>query len=175
MRLPCRLSFAGARVVLLAAFGVACGHAGPTDIVSERDVCPQTYEFGNAGCAVVVAALDEPARPWPALYRVELTARPAREVPGVGPAGSPDSPLNASPLGPIAVRVTLWSGPLPLGVDTLSMWIVARMLDMSPPIVGGRPLPTFAADSALRVVRFVRVGERYAADTVRLTLRRPAP
>lgn len=55
------------------------------------------------------------------------------------------------------------------------MWVVARMLDMSPPIVGGKPLPIFAADSVLRLVRFVPVGARSSADTVRLTLERPNP
>ena len=72
----------------------------------------------------------------------------------------------------MSVRVTLWSRPNPPGSDTLSMWIVARMLDMSPPIVGGQLLSTFAVDSVLRRVRFVPVGERFPADTVRLTLRR---
>ena len=159
--------------LLAAASGVACRGATPTDIIAEPGVCPQTYEFGNYGCAVVAATLDEPSRPWPSLYRVDLTARPAREGSGVGPTGSPQSPLNAAPLGPMSVRVTAWSRPMPLGTDTLSMWIVARMFDMSPPIVSGATLPTFAVDSVLRLVRFVPVGERYLADTVRLTLRPP--
>jgi len=162
-------------IVLLMALGAGCRDATPTDIVAEHGVCPQTYEFGNYGCAVVVANLDEPARPWPPLYRVDLSARPARENSGVGPTGSPQSPLNAASLGPMSVRVTAWSRPMPVGIDTLSMWVVARMLDMSPPIVGGSTLPTFAADSVLRLLRFVPAGERYQADTIRLTLRPPTP
>jgi len=71
--------------------------------------------------------------------------------------------------------VTAWSRPMPVGTDTLSMWVVARMLDMSPPIVGGSTLPTFAVDSVLRLLRFVGAGERYQADTIRLTLRPPTP
>jgi hypothetical protein len=171
-RLPRPSARVLAIVIAVVLFG-ACD-ARPTELVEERGVCPQTYEFGNAGCAAVVAALEEPAPPWPALYRVELTARPAGDVPGLGGASSPASSLNPLPLGPVSVRVTLWSGPLLSGADTASMWIVARMLDMSLPIIGGPPLPTFAADSVLRVVRFVPVGARYPADTVRLTLRRPA-
>ena len=166
---------AGALPLLLAAvLSAGCSDATPTDIIAEAEVCPQTYEFGNYGCAVVVAMLNEPARPWPTLYRVELTATPARESAGVGPAVSLDSPLNAAPLGPMSVRVTAWSRPTPVGADTLSIWVVARMLDMSPPIVGGRTLPTFAVDSVLRLVRFVPAGERYRADTVRLTPRPPS-
>ena len=161
-------------VLLAALLGAGCRDATPTDIIAEEGVCPQTYEFGNYGCAVVVARPDAPALPWPAVHRIELTARPARENSGVGPTGSPESPLNAAPLGPMSVRVTAWSRPMPIGADTLSMWVVARMIDMSPPIVAGRTLPTFAADSVLRLVRFVPAGERYAPDTVRLALRPPA-
>jgi hypothetical protein len=64
------------------------------------------------------------------------------------------------------VPPTLGSG------DTVSVWVSAKMLEDPRPIQVGVPLPVFAADSALHVVRFAAAGERPNADTVTLTLRR---
>jgi hypothetical protein len=61
---------------------------------------------------------------------------------------------------------------LPATADTLSVWVIGRLLDQSQPIVANVPLPTFAADSVLRVLHFAKVGSPAIVDTVRLTLRR---
>ncbi|HVE79645.1 MAG TPA: hypothetical protein VNA89_12310, partial [Gemmatimonadaceae bacterium] len=68
---------------------------------------------------------------------------------------------------------TLWTPLQPAPADTLSVWVVARLLDTSGPPVAYEPLPTFAVDSALRRLRFAPVGARAPVDTVQLTLRRP--
>jgi hypothetical protein len=52
------------------------------------------------------------------------------------------------------------------------VWISAKLLDNPQPAQVGVPLPVFASDSTLHVVRFAPVGARPAMDTVWLTLQR---
>ena len=157
------------RVGIAAAVLVAAACRATT--ASERargDACPQTYEFGNYGCARVVALIDGPPRPWPDPYRFEARLTPARPSPA-GSATSPTSTFAST----VPLQYTLWSPLAPAGTDTLSVWVVARMLEDPQPAVVGVPLPLFAADSVLRVLRFAPVGSVPPTDSARLTLRRP--
>jgi hypothetical protein len=147
-----------ATLLLLAA---GCGSA--TD-AADRGECPQTYEFGNYGCARVLAVVEAPPQ-LPARYRYDVRAVPAR-----GPSRDPLNVAPAAAPGEVPLQIILWT-PLPGPGDTLSVWVVARLLDDTGP-ASGAPLTTFAADSVLRVLRFAPVGTVPKTDTVRLTLRR---
>jgi hypothetical protein len=54
--------------------------------------------------------------------------------------------------------------PAPRLADTLSVWVVARLLE-DPGTASGSPLTTFAADSVLRVLRFAPLGTVPKTDT----------
>lgn len=158
--------------VARAAFAIAFAASGCRSATDndrqELAACSQTYEFGNYGCARVVAAIDGPPSPWPTSYRLDVRAVPARVSSGASVAVAPQPSLGAVPL-----RLTLRGPPSQAVGDTLSVWVVARMLEDPWPPVVGVPLPVFAADSVLRVVRWAPVGGVPQVDTVRLVLRRP--
>jgi hypothetical protein len=143
----------------------ACARSTPAEPTDPR-LCPQTYEFGNYGCARVLAVVQAPPQPWPANYRYDVRVTPARPQSGFEIAFA-----NPPAFGPAALTAIRWVPPVPRGTDTVSVWVVARMLDDVRPIVLGRPLPVFAADSTLRLARFVAVGAVAAIDTVALELR----
>jgi len=147
----------------LAGLLLLAAGCGSTTDVADRGECPQTREFGNYGCARVVAVLEAPPQ-LPAKYRYDVKAVPAR-----GLNRDPSAFALSAAAGEVPLNITLWT-PLPGGGDTLSFWIVARLLEEP---AAGAQLTTFAADSVLRVVRFAPVGAVPATDTVPLTLRRP--
>jgi hypothetical protein len=150
-------------VALLAS---ATGCRTSTGSETDPTLCQQTYEFGNFGCSRLVAIVDPPPAPLPAAWRYIVRADPARPNSGMdgGFAGMPHAGANP-------IDLVLWHPLLPAGEDTVSMWIKARLLDQTV-IVIGQPLPTFAVDSVLRVVRFAPVGSKAPVDTVHLALRR---
>ncbi|HEX2078788.1 MAG TPA: hypothetical protein VHG08_13790 [Longimicrobium sp.] len=133
----------------------------------ERGACPPTGEFGNYGCARIVVMVEGPPQPWPALYRWHVYAKPAREGTGFVEGFAPHPDTGAVPL--LLIRHL---PPAAGSADSASVWVHARLLEDPRPIQPGVPLPTFAADSVLRVVQFAPVGERPRVDTVRLTLQR---
>lgn len=148
------------------ASGAACRAAtGPR---SDAAACPQTYEFGNYGCARVVVVVAGPPVALPASYRFVVSATAV----GAAAAGGPTASESPAALGTVRLQLTRWFPPA-AGGDTISAWVAARVLDDPRPIVAGVPLPTFAADSVLRVLRFAPVGAVPPVDTVRLALRRP--
>jgi hypothetical protein len=158
------------RAALCATVFLAAGACRSTAGVEPRvdpEACPQTYEFGNFGCARVLALVEAPPQPWTTRYRLDVRLRPARPDAGVSPYVAP-----APAPGPVPLQLTLYTPLMPTPVDTLSVWVVGRLLDDSPPPPVNAPLPTLAADSVLRVLRFAPVGGRPAVDTVRLDLRR---
>ena len=163
-------SFLVHRISRVALAAVALG-AGGCRSVTDRTradpvACPQTYEFGNFGCARIVALVEGPPTPWPARYRFDVRAVPARSSSGATVTIAPEPGV-----GPVPLQLTLWGGPASAEGDTLSVWIVARLLeDPAPPVVGV-PLRTFAADSTLRVIRFAKVGAVPPVDSVPLLLR----
>lgn len=133
----------------------------------ERGACPQTGEFGNYGCARIVVMVQGPPQPWPALYRWDVRAVPAREGTGADRSFAPRPDTGAVPL-----QLTRWHPDLVGSGDSVSVWVHARLLDDVRPIQPGVPLPVFAADSVLHVARFAPVGETPPVDTVWLTLAR---
>jgi hypothetical protein len=74
--------------------------------------------------------------------------------------------------GTVPITIIRWFPPARGSGDTASVWVSAKMLEDPRPIQVGVPLPVFASDSALHVVRFANVGERPSVDTVILTLGR---
>ncbi len=155
--------------VALAAITLSVsGCRSPTDgRRPESQACPQSYEFGNFGCARVVAIVEGPARPWPASYRFEVRAVPVRAE-GIGARAALEPGV-----GPILLQLTIWDRAGIGTNDTVSAWVVARMVEEPVPFIASAPMPTFAADSVLRVLRFTKVGAVPAVDSVRLILRRP--
>jgi hypothetical protein len=127
--------------------------------------CEQTYEFGNYGCARVLVTLSPPSKPWP-LYRVDVRLR-AAEMSMDATLAVADDP----PLGEVPVTIVRWSRPPAGAADTMSVWVIGKMLEIPSPIPVGVPLPTFAADSVLRVLHFAPVGAVPATDSLVLVLR----
>ncbi len=129
--------------------------------------CHQTYEFGNYGCARIVVTLVQPPTPWPARYRINLRIERGDPMFTGYSTVEPDLPWE-----PALIEWTRWDLPPASGDDTLTVRIVARMLDDPwPPATG--PLAVFAADSVLRVLHVAPVGAVPVTDSVALTLRRP--
>jgi hypothetical protein len=159
---------------LLARLAVACGAmlwtAGCEEMLAVADsddpaACHQTYEFGNYGCARLVVVVDAPPQPWPAAYRWDTRAVPAREGTGTDLSLVPNPAPGAVPL-----RLIRHEQPAPGTGDSASVWVSARMLEDTRAV--GTPLPVFAADSVLHVARFAPVGSTAPEDTVHLTLRK---
>lgn len=150
-----------AAVVLLSACHFSTGSQD-----QDETRCPQTYEFGNYGCARVTLIVEGPPKPWPEFYRFNISATAIRKN-----AGFDTGFADPASLGTVPLKLTRWvAGPAGSG-DTVTVRIIARMLNDVRPIVGGVPLPTFAADSVSHVVTFAKVGSEPMADTVRLFLR----
>jgi hypothetical protein len=150
----------------LSALALAACH-GPSPIEPPGDRCLQTYEFGNFGCARIVAVATLPPAPWPESYRYDVKVKSADPMLG-SMAYYPGSTARDT----IALTLTRFSPPAPAAGDTMSVWVVAKLLDQTNPIAN-EPLPVFAADSALRLVHFAAVGSTPVPDTVHLTLSRP--
>jgi len=132
--------------------------------------CPQTYEFGNYGCARAVIFLSPPVEPLPELYRLHLRAQWA-DSPSTTAALASPSGQNPK-LIPILLTITVWDPRSVSAPDTASVWITARILEDVRPIVVNVPLPIFAADSTLRSLYFAAVGSVPRPDTVRFSLKR---
>lgn len=141
-------------VALLATLGSCHDPVGP-------DICPQTSEFGNYGCASVVVVVPPPSGSLPNSRRLTIIVRPLRETGSL-------AIIPQSPFGAIPVHLTRW---LPDAGDTVSAWVVAKALDQSNPVIG-EPLPVIAADSVVHLLRFAAVNELRMVDTVPLVLQR---
>lgn len=149
-------------LALMLAGSLVAGCDSPVAPGSEP--CPQTYEFGNYGCARFVVHLTYPPQPWPDSRRFDLR---------VHTSGSGDEVLfqeSRPSEGPNLITVTRWLPPPEGAGDTLSVWIRAAILEDPRPIVVGVPLPVFASDSTFHLARFSPVGSVPAVDTIRLTL-----
>lgn len=146
-------------------FVAGCGSStGPED----ESPCRQTREFGNFGCARIVAILEVVPEPWPSSRRWSVKTRAVDTSLQLGSLG-PD-PVD----GVVPLELTLYMTPLPYGGDTASVWVTGKLLEDPRPIVVGVPLPVFASDSVFHVARFAEVGEVPVVDTVFLTLVAPA-
>ena len=162
------------RVLLTLAISVPLSSGCNQITGNERDPffgpCPQTYEFGNYGCARFVVHVTPPAGDLPPLYRVDVRARwidSARTT-----ATLPGNRGNGPPFRPTRLTITLWGPGFVQSGDTASVWVIGRILEDVRPIQVGVPLPVFAADSVLHKARFAGVGAVPPVDTIRLTLKR---
>jgi hypothetical protein len=141
--------------------------AGCGVLEPEADVCPVAAgEFPFFGCADVTADIQAPPQPWPPSYRWSFTVVPARESAGFGPRAA----VNPGP-GSFTLRIGQYERPHP--GDTVSVWVIGKLLEDPRPIQSGVPLPVFAADSALVLLQFSEPGERVIEHTVELRLVRP--
>jgi hypothetical protein len=148
--------------LLIVAVADAGACREPTRPAFDPTNCQQTYEFGNFGCSRIIVLVTPPAE-LPSAYRYNVRGVPARTT--------DLEPVFANPSHPGSNELYFiqWSARTE---DTLSVWVVARVLDRSEPIVFNTPLPVVAADSVLRVIRFAPVGSKAPVDTVRLSLHR---
>lgn len=135
-------------VVAVLALGSAAACHDPAAAVDDG-ACPQTYEFGNTGCAVVLGVVVG-AR-GQALEGVTVFARvdPA----GAGFASSYDA---SNPDGTFKVNIMRYAGhePVDRQHDTLSVYVVAQ----NQPLAWALGQPK-VRDSAFTTVRMFRVGE----------------
>lgn len=134
--------------VLLAAFLPSCD--SPTDV--ERGLCPQTYEFGNHGCAVVEGVVTDGE------------GDPVRGM-IVGPAGALrsccDAPYVDSDEDGRYRFVVHWYAPVDGGAAPTKLedaWVLAQ----TPPLG--------AVDSVRTTLQFAPVGERAPVNVVDLPL-----
>jgi hypothetical protein len=89
--------------------------------------------------------------------------RPVRSDAGWNGAHAVDSSI-----GSVRVDATLFERLLPGAVDTVSVWVIARLRDQSV-----MSWPQVAADSMRHVLRFKPVGAVASVDSLSLQLRRP--
>lgn len=61
----------------------------------------------------------------------------------------------------------------PTSVDTITVWVVAQLIELPIPPVPNVPSRTVAVDSVRHLLRFARSGARIVPDTVHLRLRKP--
>ena len=140
----------------------------PAPPANDPNLCPQTYEFGNYGCARVVVKLDAPPQPWPDRYVFDTQMRPIRNDTGAEGSG----PSEVVPPATIQLEMYRWF-PDKNGVDTATVWIKSHFIELPYQYPTGVPLPIFAADSTQHLVTFAPVGKQPPTDTVHLVLRKP--
>lgn len=153
--------------ILLACVQSGCSSSTESTLA---DVCPQTYEFGNYGCARLVLSVTKPPTPWPRI-RWDVRVQPAALTGSMGP---PFSHRKSSEPDDAPFDVIWQWPPRPPVSDTASAWVAVRMLEDPLPVQVGRPLDVYAADSALMLLHFSDVGAVPSVDTVRLELRPPS-
>ncbi len=140
----------------------------------ERDRCPQTYEFGNHGCAEIVGRLIAPDG-----MLARAPGRPGSEISVSLTQLSPVSAIASYTLvirdttGTYRLRATHYFGRPPAGPDTITVQVRAVWWDAVAAASPEGLLPILAADSTVRQIRLVPVGARFVPDTVDLWLRRP--
>lgn len=137
----------------------------PTAGEIDENVCPQTSEFGNFGCAALAVFPGELPDGAPDAYRWTVTAEGKEGRFELIETGTDPVPR------PVEGRVTLWRD-LPEGSDTTTVPVVLEILDDTGPVEPGVPLPLFAVDTVRHTLRFAEVGERPRVDSLRFQLER---
>jgi hypothetical protein len=138
-----------------------CGVLGSCDSPTATPMeCPQTYEFGNYGCAVLSIETVNPSD-MPYFYSLNLSATPSRPGTGVAHAFIAKSAHGDERIGRTQLKVTRNFPPDAASQDTASFWITATISEL--------PERTeFAVDSVLRVLRFSPVEGVVSVDSVTL-------
>lgn len=156
-----------ARSLKIAAVMLATACSSSVEPNVDDGTCPQTYEFGNYGCARAVVIVNVPlmlempvARRWDVravpLVAQQLLVGGLAETPGPGANSLQLTRMLKAPTDP---------------QDEVPTWVTARILDDSNQRTS--PLPTVAIDSVLHVFKFAPVGSRPRVDTIYLTVRKP--
>jgi len=123
--------------------------------------CGHASEFGSVGCAVVEVLIDEPD---------DLSKRWLLKVSARWPGGGVLAHAAEPRFGSFTMHLDLPEATSPVaGGDTASVWMVARLVDVEESLDGTTDY--LARDSVLSVLRFARVGETPALESVRLTLK----
>ena len=154
---------------LLIASALLTGCTGLTD--SDRDRCPQTGEFGNYGCTVLVGRISgvdgTPVNPLSRRYSilmVRVSALQSYTIDG--------STVIVQDTGQYRVTLTRWSPPPSSGPDTVSVRLTAVWLDAAPSTIDA-PTPILGADTVFTTLRMAPVGARFRVDTINFRLRAP--
>lgn len=75
-------------------------------------------------------------------------------------------------VGPSQVNLYFHTPLTPTTVDTVTVWIVAQLIELPIPASPNVPFKTIAIDSTKHVLRVARSGARIAPDSVQLRLRK---
>ncbi|HYH79137.1 MAG TPA: hypothetical protein VEX86_05050, partial [Longimicrobium sp.] len=105
-----------AALLVLAA---GCRSSTGDEPLAESAACPQTFEFGNHGCARLVVVFEQPAAPLPSAYIYDVRAVSARGRDQGAPEGLAPNPAP----GAVPLQLTLWQRLPEAAGDTVSMWI----------------------------------------------------
>jgi hypothetical protein len=136
---------------LALAVALLCGCRGPTDL-RDSPACPQTYAFGNYGCAAIEGSVLG-ARSQP-LVAISVGPRPSADG---GQFNTPYVSTDAN--GRFQLRLTRYERALS---ESASVWIRATVI----PTVAERVATTF--DSVLVRVSVAPVGQ--VPDTARVVI-----
>ncbi|MFN8580193.1 MAG: hypothetical protein U0163_04345 [Gemmatimonadaceae bacterium] len=142
-------------LVPLAALALMAACGAPAGVDTQEGICPQTHEFGNYGCARLVAVVTTAAGAPAGIY---LRAVPVDTVLAGEPAGYVSSFTDGS--GMISMQLTWYTNP------PKSNALPYRLFAMHPETAGPR-----AVDSTQVLLNFAPVGQRPAPqDTLRWRL-----
>ncbi len=152
----------------LALLALAAGCSAPTD--DGRDSwdspCRQTGEFGNYGCARVVAIAEFADGDWPSATYAVVSAEAATWVAaGDGFVG----PMVGDSV--VFLRLIRWM-PATSPDSTAGVVRAVAFEQAARSSLGVSLLPPLARDSATFTVRWAAIGEVAPVDTVRVVLRR---
>ncbi len=154
--------------LLAVALVLGAGCSSPTDQGQDGwdSPCPQTYEFGNYGCARVVAIAEFAAGDWPSSTLAVVAASVESWVAsGAGFVG----PL----VGDSVVHLRLIRYLPARTADSTAGWVYGDAFEQAANSSLGVTLrPPLARDSAAFTARWAEVGEVAPVDTVRIVLRR---
>ncbi|MEZ4584820.1 MAG: hypothetical protein R2909_00260 [Gemmatimonadales bacterium] len=129
--------------------------AGCTEPSDETIRCPQTSEFGNYGCVVVVGRVTGEEFQWTGTVRIYVKLEAVTFGAGLDLANA-----ELKDLGSFRLLATRNNAPIDPDRDTITVQVTARWFD---PSLRG-------IDSVRRQVRLIPVGEIVVPDTVELTL-----
>jgi|GEM_PF-2095087 len=147
-----------------AVFVASAACSDPTGNESSDPArCEQTYEFGNYGCVRVVALLSVPDGPLSAHMKTHVRLRAMS-----GQDRWTETVLSEREIRMVTIQAQLMLAPLPHRVDTVSVWVVAQLRDLTQ-----SSAPMVAIDSVRHLLRFAPVGALATVDTVSLQLKRP--
>ena len=152
------------RLAGAAALSAATVLSACTDDV-DPNICSGNWFLGCARIHTVIS-VDGVALPPSHLVSVEL-------VPARNNSPWPGKRSTLETVGSSDFNVYFAEEPTPLTTDTVSMWVVGRLLELPIPPVPNVPFKTVAVDSVLHVLKVSRLRERILPGSVQLRLHKP--